>query len=271
MSVDKSSITPILVLGAGRMGGALIEGWALTKAFAPADLIIRDPNPSDAALAAVKAGARLNPPHDVLAEAKTILVSVKPQIWRDASADLTAALNPDAVIVSIAAGVRMADLSAAFGGRPVARVVPITAAAIGKGVASIVCDAPVAGQRALALFAPVGTAVELPSEDLMDAATAVSGSAPAYLYALIEALEAAAEAQGLSQQASRDLVRATMIGAAALLDHSGAEPAELRRQVTSPNGTTEAALKVWLGEGGLFPLAAAAVEAATQRSRELAG
>jgi pyrroline-5-carboxylate reductase len=271
MSADTSAITPILVLGAGRMGGALIEGWALTKAFAASDLIIRDPNPSPAALAAAKAGARLNPPDEVLAEAKTILVSVKPQVWRDASASLNAALNPDAVVISIAAGVRMADLSAAFGGRPVARVMPITAVAIGKGVASIVCDTPVAGERARALFAPVGAAVELPSEDLMDAATAVSGSAPAYLYAFIEAMEAAAEGQGLAPQAARDLVRATMIGAAALLDHTGAEPAELRRQVTSPNGTTQAALNIWLGEGGLMPLAAAAVEAATKRSRELAG
>ena len=271
MSADTSSITPILILGAGRMGGALIEGWMLTKAFSPADLIIRDPNPSDAALAAAKAGALLNPPDAVLAEAKTILVSVKPQIWRDASASLTATLNPDAIIISIAAGVRMADLSATFGGRPVARVMPMTAAAIGKGVASIVSDSPEAGARARALFAPVGTAVALPSEDLMDAATAVSGSAPAYLYAFIEAMEAAAAAQGLSPQASRDLVRGTMIGAAALLEHTGAEPADLRRQVTSPNGTTEAALKVWLGEGGLFPLAAAAVDAATRRSKELAG
>ena len=271
MSVDKSSITPILILGAGRMGGALIEGWALTGAFAASDLIIRDPHPSPAALAAAEAGARLNPPDEVLAEAKTILVSVKPQVWRDASASLTAALDPEAVIVSIAAGVRMADLSAAFGGRPVARVMPITAVAIGKGVASIVAETPAAAERAHALFAPVGTAVELPDEDLMDAATAVSGSAPAYLYAFIEAMEAAAEQQGLSPQASRDLVRATMIGAAALLDHTKADPAELRRQVTSPNGTTEAALKVWLGEGGLMPLAAAAVEAATRRSKELAG
>jgi pyrroline-5-carboxylate reductase len=173
------------------------------------------------------------------------------------------------VVVSIAAGVRMADLSAAFGGRPVVRVMPITAVAIGKGVASVFASDPNTAARARALFEPVATVVDLPREDLLDAATAVSGSAPAYLYAFIEALEAAAEAQGLSPQASKDLVRSTMIGAAALLDRTGGEPAELRRQVTSPNGTTEAALKVWLGEGGLMPLAAAAVEAATRRSKEL--
>ncbi len=269
MSADKSAITPILILGAGRMGGALIEGWGLTKAFAPTDFIIRDPNPSPAALAAAEAGARLNPPDAVLAEARTVLVSVKPQVWRDASASLTDALHPEAVIVSIAAGVRMADLSAAFGGRPVARVMPITAVAIGKGVASIFASDPNTAARARALFEPVATVVDLPREDLLDAATAVSGSAPAYLYAFIEAMEAAAVEQGLSSEASRDLVRATMIGAAALLDHTKADPAELRRQVTSPKGTTEAALKVWLGEGGLMPLASAAVEAATRRSREL--
>ena len=147
MSADTSAITPILVLGAGRMGGALIEGWALTGAFAASDLIIRDPNPSEAALAAVKGGARLNPPDEVLAEAKTILVSVKPQIWRDASAGLIDALNPDAVIVSIAAGVRMADLSAAFGGRPVARVVPLGEVTCRRSSAG---SAPVWSSRAAA-------------------------------------------------------------------------------------------------------------------------
>jgi pyrroline-5-carboxylate reductase len=264
-------VTPILLLGAGRMGGALIEGWALAKAFAPDQLIIRDPRPSEAALAAAASGARLNPADAVFAEARTVVLAVKPQMWREVADQVAAALNPDAIVVSIAAGVRIADLSAAFSGRPVARVMPITAVGIGKGVASIVAHDRKAAGAARALFAPVGAAVDLPSEDLMDAATAVSGSAPAYFYAFVEALEAAGVAEGLPPDAARDLVRATMIGAAALLDHTGADPAELRRQVTSPNGTTEAALKVLMGEGGLGPLLAEAVAAAARRSRELAG
>jgi pyrroline-5-carboxylate reductase len=264
-------MTPILLLGAGRMGGALIEGWALAKAFAPDQLIIRDPHPGEAAMDAVRGGARLNPPDAVLGEAKTVVLAVKPQLWREATRDLAPLLNPDAVIVSVAAGVRMADISAALGGRPVARVMPNTAAGIGKGVASIVAADPIAAARARALFEPVAVAVDLPEEDMLDAATAVSGSSPAYLYAFIEALEAAGIAEGLPPDAARAMVRATMIGAAALLDHTGAEPAELRRQVTSPNGTTEAALKVLMSERGLGPLLAEAAAAAARRSRELAG
>ena len=265
------NITPILMLGAGRMGGAIVEGWALAKAFAPDQLIIRDPHPGDVAQAAAKAGARLNPPDTELGEALTVVLAVKPQLWKQVAAEVAGALHPDAVIVSIAAGVRMADIAAAFGGRSVARVMPTTAAGIGKGVASIVADSPKAAAQARALFEPVGVAVDLPAEDLLDAATAVSGSSPAYLYAFIEALEAAGVAEGLPADAARDLVRATMIGAAALLDHTGAEPAELRRQVTSPNGTTEAALKVLMSEQGLGPLLAQAAAAAARRSRELAG
>ncbi|MBV9509123.1 MAG: pyrroline-5-carboxylate reductase [Caulobacteraceae bacterium] len=264
-------MTPILLLGAGRLGGALIDGWALTGAFSPDQLIVRDPNPSPAAQKAAENGARLNPPDAVLAEARTVVMAVKPQIWGEVVESVAAKLSPEAVIVSVAAGVRLADLRAAFGGRRIARVMPITAIGIGKGVASIVGDAPEAAERAKALFSPVGAAVELASEDQMDAATAISGSAPAYLYAFIEALEAAGVAEGLAPETSRDLVRATMIGAAALLDHTGADPADLRRQVSSPGGTTEAALKVLMGEKGLGPLLAEAAAAAARRSRELAG
>jgi pyrroline-5-carboxylate reductase len=148
---------------------------------------------------------------------------------------------------------------------------PTTAVALAKGVASIFAPEDAARARAHALFDPVAASVDLDDEALMDAATGVSGSAPAYLYAFIEALEAAGEAQGLTVEAARRLVRGTLIGAAALLDQSGEEPAELRRQVTSPGGTTEAALKVLMGEAGLGPLLDAAVEAAVQRARVLGG
>jgi pyrroline-5-carboxylate reductase len=264
-------MVPILLLGAGRMGGALIEGWTRAKAFDAGQLILRDPHPGDAALAAVRDGARLNPPDAALVEAQTVVLAVKPQIWRDVAGEVAAALNPDAVLVSIAAGVPLEQLSAAFGDRPIARVMPTTAAAIGKGVASIVSTDARARRCAHELFEPVGVTVDLADEALMNAAIAVSGSAPAYLYAFIEALEAAGFAQGLSPDAASALVRATMIGAAALLDQSGADPAELRRQVTSPGGTTEAALKVLMGDHGLGPLSADAVAAAVRRAEELAG
>jgi pyrroline-5-carboxylate reductase len=258
---------PILLLGAGRMGGALIEGWAKAGAFSAADLIIRDPNADPAAFP----GASVNPPLEALSAAKTLLLAVKPQIWREAVADVVPHLAQDAVIVSIAAGVRAEDISAAFGGRAVARVMPTTAVAIGLGTASIVADTAEARARAHALLDPVATTVDLDDEELMHAATAVSGSAPAYLYAFIEALEAAGVGQGLDPAASARLARATIVGAAALLGQGGEEPAELRKQVTSPGGTTAAALGVLTGEGGFGDLLPKALEAAVKRSVELGG
>jgi len=258
---------PILLLGAGRMGGALIQGWTKAGAFATADLIIRDPNADPVAFP----GALVNPPLQALSAAKTVLLAVKPQIWREVVADVVPHLAPDAVIVSIAAGVRGADIAQAFGGRAVARVMPTTAVAIGLGTASIHADSAPARARARALFAPVATVVDLDAEDLMHAATAVSGSAPAYLYAFIEALEAAGAGQGLDPAASARLARATIVGAAALLGQGGEDPAELRRQVTSPGGTTAAALGVLMGEGGFGDLLPKALAAAVQRSKELGG
>jgi pyrroline-5-carboxylate reductase len=260
--------TPILLLGAGRMGGALIQGWARAGAFSGADLIVVDPAASEATAAS---GARVNPPVCELALAETVLLAVKPQIWAEAAAAIEPYLAPDAVIVSIAAGISLADISAGFGGRRTARVMPTTAVAIGQGTASVFAPDPEARARARALFAPVATVVDLDDEALMHAATGVSGSAPAYLYAFVEALEAAGVASGLTPQASSRLARATIAGSAALLAASGEEPAALRRQVTSPGGATAAALGVLMGPQGLGPLLEQAVAACIARSRQLAG
>ena len=137
--------------------------------------------------------------------------------------------------------------------------------------ASIYAADPAARERAHRLFAPVGTVADLADEDLMHAATGVSGSAPAYLYAFVEALEAAGAAAGLPPADSARLARSTIVGAAALLAQSGEEPAELRRQVTSPGGTTQAALEVLMGESGFPDLLRKAVAAAARRSKELGG
>lgn len=262
-------ITPILMLGAGRMGGAMIEGWLSAGAFEGRELMIRDPYPGPAALAAEQAGALLNPPDAELARAKTVVLAVKPQMWREAAAEAAAWLGSGAVIVSICAGVNARDIAKAFGGRCVARVMPTTAAAIGQGTASLYADDPEALARAHALFEPLGAVVALTDEALMHAATAVSGSAPAYLYAFIEALEAAGAGAGLAPKDAQRLARSTLTGAAALLARSGEEPAELRRQVTSPGGTTQAALDVLLGDAGLPQLLREAVAAAVRRSKEL--
>lgn len=262
-------ITPILMLGAGRMGGAMVEGWLSAGAFAGDELMIRDPQPGPVALKAEAAGALLNPPGAALALARTVVLAVKPQIWREAAAEAAPWLHADAVIISIAAGVKSPDIAKAFGGRCVARVMPTTAAAIGQGTASLYADDPAALARAHALFEPLGAVVDLIDEGLMHAATAVSGSAPAYLYAFIEALEAAAAAAGLPPKDAQRLARSTLTGAAALLAQSGEDPAELRRQVTSPGGTTEAALNVLQSDTGLPPLMREAVAAAIRRSKEL--
>jgi pyrroline-5-carboxylate reductase len=263
-----SDVTPILLLGAGRMGGALVSGWTKAEAFLPANVIAVEPYPSDALKAS---GVRLNPPEAELSRARTVVLAVKPQVWREAASQYASHLAPDAVIVSIAAGVRAADIAAAFGGRRVARIMPTTAVAIRQGTASIYAPDPEAKMRAHALFAPVATVVDLDDEELMHAATGVSGSAPAYLYAFVEALEAAGVSAGLDEAAAKALARATIAGAAALLAESGEDPAELRRQVTSPGGTTAEALKVLMGDKGLGPLMEEAVAACVRRSRELAG
>jgi pyrroline-5-carboxylate reductase len=263
--------TPILFLGAGRMGGALAEGWRLAGAFAATELMLRDPHPGPDALAAADAGAALNPPDADLARAKTVVLAVKPQVWRAVAEPYVALLAPDAVVISIAAGVRCADIAQLFAGHPVARVMPTTGVAIAQGVASIYAADPLARARAHALFDPVATAVDLADEALMDAATAVSGSGPAYLYAFTESLERAALDAGLPPEAAKALARATVTGAAALMKETGVEASELRRQVTSPAGTTEAALKVLMGENGFDPLMKKAVDAAISRARELAG
>lgn len=260
--------TPILLLGAGRMGGALIAGWTAAQAFAETDLLAVEPYPSEALKAS---GVRLNPPGAALARARTVVLAVKPQVWLQAAAQYAPLLAPDAVIVSIAAGVGASDISRAFDGRRVARIMPTTAVAIRQGTASIFASDAEARARAHALFEPVATVVDLYDEELMHAATGVSGSAPAYLYAFVEALEAAGVSAGLDDAAARALARATISGAAALLAQSGEDPAELRRQVTSPGGTTAEALKVLMGEHGLGPLMDQAVAACVRRSRELAG
>ena len=263
-----SDVTPILLLGAGRMGGALISGWTQAGAFRQADLIAIEPHPSDTLKAS---GVLLNPPETDLARARTVVLAVKPQVWREAAAQYAPLLARDAVIVSIAAGVGAAAISEAFGGRRVARIMPTTAVAIRQGTASVYAPDAEARARAHALFHPVASVVDLDDEDLMHAATGVSGSAPAYLYAFVEALEAAGRSAGLDEQAAQTLARATIAGAAALLAESGEDPAELRRQVTSPGGTTAEALKVLMGDKGLGPLLEQAVAACVRRSRELAG
>ena len=264
-----AAVTPVLMVGAGHMGGALISGWRRSGTVSVAELILRDPAPGEAAAQAARDGAILNGPAANLLSARTVLLAVKPQTWRIAAQEIASHLARDAVIVSIMAGVATRDLADAFPGRPIVRVMPTTAAAVLKGAASVWTSDSRAGEVARRLFEPLGVVVELASESQMHAATAASGSAPAYVYALVEALEAAAVEAGLSAGAARALSRSALIGAAALVEESGASVADLRHGVTSPGGTTEAALSVLTGGGALGDLMTRAVQAAAARSREL--
>ncbi len=264
------TLTPLLMVGAGHMGGALIAGWRRAGPVAAADLMLRDPTPGAAAREAAQAGALLNGPDSGLAAARTVILAVKPQAWRAMAGEIAPLIAADAVIVSIMAGVPAGDLAEAFPGRPIVRVMPTTSAAALKGTASVWSADGRGRDAARRLFGPLGVVVELEAEAQMHVATAASGSAPAYVYALVEALEAAAMDSGLGAEAARAMSRQALIGAAALLEESGTEAAELRRQVTSPGGTTEAALRVLIGDGALNDLLVRAVRAAASRSRELA-
>jgi pyrroline-5-carboxylate reductase len=264
-----SSRLPILFAGAGAMGGAMIAGWRRSGAVAASDMLIRDPSPSPAALAARDAGATLDPPDEALAAARTVIFAVKPQAWRAVAAQLEPHLAPDAAIVSVVAGLAAGDLAQAFAGRPVVRIMPTLASAIGHGSIALWSADSALAEEVAALVAPLGAVTRLAEEDLMHVATAASGSAPAYLYAFIEALEAAAARAGLAREDAARMVRATLCGAAALLADGADDPAALRRRVTSPGGTTEAALKALMDQDALGALMERAVNAAVARSREL--
>ncbi len=265
---DATSAGRVLLVGAGNLGGALLAGWR-RRGVEAGRILIRDPKPSESARQSAAAGAALNPPDDALAGAGTMVFAVKPQGWVAAAEALEPLLDPQAVVVSVLAGVKGQALSEAFGGRRVARVMPTTAIAIARGVATLHAADPAALARAHVLFDPVATTVDLDDEGLMEAAVGVSGSAPAYLYAFTEALAAAGEKAGLPGPTAARLARATMESAAALMAESEAEPAELRRQVTSPRGATEAALDVLLAADGLPTLLRRAVQAAADRARAL--
>lgn len=259
----------VLLLGAGRMGGALISGWMFGDPQFARNLIIRDPHPGAEAMDAVEAGATLNPDDVDMMRADTVVLAVKPQLWREAAAAVEPYLAHNAIIVSVVAGVGLDDLRSAFRDRFVARVMPTIAVAITQGTATVYSDDDGARDRAHQLFDGISRVVDVEDESLMHAATAVSGSGPAYLYAFVEALEAAAVQAGLSAEAATTLAQSTIAGAAALMTLSDASPAELRRQVTSPGGTTQAALEVLMGADGLGPLLVDAVAAAVRRSKEL--
>ncbi|MGV8960592.1 MAG: pyrroline-5-carboxylate reductase [Stenotrophomonas sp.] len=201
------------------------------------------------------------------------IMAVKPQVMREVCASLAdLAQSRQPLVISIAAGITAGQLDRWLGGgQHIVRAMPNTPALLGAGVTGMFANARVlAAQRAQAdgVLASAGRTVWIEDEPRMDAVTAVSGSGPAYVFLLAEAMEAAALEQGLSADAARTLVLDTILGAARMLTEAGEAPAELRRRVTSPGGTTQAAIETFQA-GGFEALTARAIAAATQRGREL--
>lgn len=270
--MDAAARRGLVLIGCGKMGGALISGWIAAGLPASA-AAISDPFPGDAAKSFAGKGASLNPgifPENPAA----IIVAVKPQLIDEALPLVARLAGPDVLVLSIAAGVPLARFEAAApAGAPIVRAMPNTPAAVGRGVTALVGNAAAGARhldRAEELMASVGDVVRLGEESLMDAVTAVSGSGPAYVFHMIEALAAAGESQGLPADLAMRLARATVTGAAELAYRSAESASALRVNVTSPGGTTAAALAVLMDEVlGLPPLMRRAVQAAADRSREL--
>jgi pyrroline-5-carboxylate reductase len=264
-------VGPIVLAGAGKMGGAMLSGWLAGGLDAKAVVVI-EPQPSADIAALQTEGVRVNPaPRDVGAVA-TLVVALKPQMFREAGAMLKSYAGPSTLVLSIMAGTTIASIAEVCGGA-VVRAMPNTPAAIGRGITVAVADGKVSpAQRATAdaLLRATGAVEWIDDEGLMDAVTAVSGSGPAYVFLLAEELARAGIAAGLPAELATKLARETVAGSGELLHRSEAPSATLRQNVTSPGGTTAAALAVLMGEGGLQSLMIRAVAAATRRSKELA-
>lgn len=262
----------ILLVGAGKMGGALLDGW-LSLGLDPRNLAVLEPQPSPEIAERAGKGVRLNP-DPATVQAAAVVIAVKPQTAPDAVPAL-AALARRAVVISIMAGRTLGFLERLLGGETAAvRAMPNTPAAIGRGITVAVANAQVsAAQRDLAdrLLAATGSVEWVEDEGLIDAVTAVSGSGPAYVFLLAESLARAGVAAGLPAGLAAKLARETVAGSGELLHRSPLDPGILRERVTSPGGTTAAALEVLMGADGLDGLLQHAVAAATRRSRELAG
>lgn len=259
----------LVLLGCGKMGSAMLEGW-LAGGLPTTSVWVTDPNPSDWVRAQ---GVHLN--EDLPDSPAIVLVAVKPQMMRDALPTLKLLGNGDTTFLSVAAGITIATFEQMLGdSTPVIRSIPNTPAAVKQGITAIIGNDHVTEhqmQMAETLLSAIGQTVRLETEDQMDAVTGLSGSGPAYVFHMIECLARAGEAQGLDPELAMTLAKATVAGSGALAMQADETPSQLRVNVTSPNGTTQAGLNVLMDENtGLPPLIAKTIDAATKRSKELA-
>ena len=278
MAADTPALPPIAILGAGSMGGAIARGLSRSglaaggvtttnRSLAKAAELDGLAGVTSVALEADPAGNT-----DAAAAADVVLVGVKPVMVPDLLREIAPALRPGTIVVSLAAGVTIATFEEILGdGVAVLRSMPNTPALVGRGVTGLAAgshaDAAVVA-TVRRLFETVGTVVEVPESEI-DALSTISGSGPAYFFLLVEEFTKAAVAKGFAQPEARLMAEQTFIGAAALLEASGDDPAELRRRVTSPKGTTERAIAV-LQDARLDDVFAEATDAALARAKELA-
>ena len=265
---ERISERGLVLLGCGKMGSAMLAGW-LDRGLAASSVWVIDPKPSDWV-----SGLDLHLNEDLPPDPAIVLVAVKPQMMGAALPSLKALGDGATLFISVAAGTPIAAFEAVLGAHtPIIRAMPNTPAAVGRGITALIGNRRVGeDQLALAesLLSAVGQTVRLESEAQMDAVTAVSGSGPAYVFHLIETLAAAGVAEGLPEDLAMRLAKATVGGAGVLAEEAAEDPAQLRVNVTSPQGTTAAALEVLMdGETGFPALLRRAVAAAANRSREL--
>jgi pyrroline-5-carboxylate reductase len=263
----------LVLLGAGKMGGALLEGW-LRLGLDPNQVAVLEPQPSPQISALAQRGLRINPDPNTLSNVTAVVIAVKPQAAAQALPALAPLVSASTVVVSIMAGRTLQSVAGALATPcTIVRAMPNMPAAIGRGITVAVSRNASNTQRELAdrLLAATGAVEWIENESLMDAVTAVSGSGPAYVFLLAETLAQAGVAAGLPPPLAAKLARDTVAGAGELLHRSPLEAQALRENVTSPGGTTAAALEVLMGQNGLEPLMTEAVAAATARSRDLAG
>ncbi len=269
MEMSEIAERGLVLLGCGKMGSAMLAGW-LDGGLPAESAWVIEPRPSDWVRAqGLHLNAKLPPAPAV------VLVAVKPQMMGEALPGLAELGGGRTLFISVAAGTPIAAFEAAFGAdTPIIRAMPNTPAAVRRGITALIGNDATSAENldmAERLLSAVGQTVRLDSEAQMDAVTGISGSGPAYVFHLIETLAAAGEAQGLPADLALKLARATVAGAGALAESSEEDPAQLRINVTSPNGTTQAALEVLMDENSGFPaLLERAVSAASDRSRELA-
>jgi pyrroline-5-carboxylate reductase len=262
----------LLLVGAGKMGSAMLEGW-LARGLAPRKLAVIEPQATKAVKALTKRGAKLNP-KGKLGDVAAIVVAVKPQTAPEAVPPLASHIGKNTLVLSIMAGRTIGFLEKSLPRAAVVRAMPNTPAAIGRGITVAIANGKVSARQrklASALLAAIGKVEWIPDEALMDAVTAVSGSGPAYIFLLTEAMAKAGVAAGLPPQLAATLARETVAGSGELLRRSSLDAATLRQNVTSPGGTTAAALEVLMGPGGFDEILIRAIAAATRRGRELAG